>query len=341
MHTKSSRKNFAAAIAMGLLAAQLTFATASFAAQPSPAATRAYNEYLGRAEASMAQDYRPGGALISKELLVPPNAAAQLQAGGVLIQCVAGCASSGVPVPGGLIHDWLGVVFIPGASLPQVLAFVQDYDHAAAHYAPNVTKSRLTARSGDFFRVFLQLKQVEVVTVRFDSDYDVRYTRLDASRVYSISHATHIAQLARGSRDRELPPAENDGFLWRLDSYWRFEQAAGGVYVQCRAISLSRDIPPGLGWVVAPFIKNIPRSSLQFTLSATRAGVLAEPHVPVDKSSRCHPEPARRRGQSEACLPTRQGSLFAGDVSFSHCDDSTGESALASCANPEAQPKGE
>jgi hypothetical protein len=273
---KRSGKKISIAIAAALFAAQLVLAAASFAAQPSPATTGAYNEYLRRAEATMAEDYRPGGAFISRELVAGPNTTAQLQTGDALIRCVAGCDSSGVAVPEGLIHDWVCVVFIPGASLQQVLAFVQDYNAAAANYAPNVTKSGLLARSGDFFRVFLQLKQTEVITVRFDTEYDIRYMRLDASRVYSVSHATRIAQLARGSQDRELPPAQNDGFLWRLDAYWRFEQVAGGVYVQCRAISLSRDIPAGLGWIVAPFIKNIPRKSLQFTLSATRAGVLAE-----------------------------------------------------------------
>lgn len=272
---KRRGKKVLIAIAAAFFAAQFVAAKSSLAAQPSPATTRAYNEYLRRAQESMAEDYSPGTAFISKELLAGPNASAELSAGRVLIRCVAGRDSSGLPVRGGLIHDWLGVVFIPGVSLRQALAFVQDYDHAAAHYAPNVTQSRLLAQSGDFFRVFLQLKQVEVVTVRFDTDYDIRYVRLDASRVYSTSHATRVAQLASGSQDRQLPSAQNDGFLWRLDSYWRFERAAGGVYVQCRAISLSRDIPPGLGWIVAPFIKNIPRKSLQFTLSATRAGVLA------------------------------------------------------------------
>lgn len=265
-------------MAIAVLAAQFACAAAAFAGQPSLATTHAYNEYLQRAEARMGDDYRPGGDFISKELLAEPNATAELNAGRVVIRCVAGCSSSGVSVPGGLIHDWAGVVFVRGASLQEVLSFVQDYDHAAAYYAPDVTKSRLLARSGDSFRVFLQLKQTKVVTVRFDTDYDVRYVRLDASRVYSVSHATRIDQLARGSDDRELPPAQNDGFLWGLDTYWRFEQVSGGVYVECRAISLSRDIPQGLGWIVAPFIKNMPRTSLQFTLSATRGGVISKLH---------------------------------------------------------------
>lgn len=263
-----------AALAAVLFAAQ--FPSRAAAAQPSSATTRAYNDYLRIAESRMAQDYRVGGAFIPEEQLSEPNAGTEPRAGHVLIRCVAGCDSSGVAVPDGLIHDWLGVVFVPGASLPQVLALVQNYDHAADHYAPNVTRSRLLSRSDDSFRVFLQLKQTELLTILFDTEYDVRYVRLDTSRVYSVSHSTRIAQLAPGSQDHELPPTDNDGFLWRLDSYWRFEQVAGGVYIQCRAISLSRDIPRGLGWIVGPFIKNIPRKSLEFTLGATRAALATD-----------------------------------------------------------------
>lgn len=274
------------ALATIVFAAELPRAAA--AAQPSTAATRAYNNYLRLAESRMAEDYRAGGAFIPEELLSGPNTGTELNAGHVLIRCVAGCDSSGVAVPDGLIHDWLGVVFIPGVSLPEALAFVQDYGHAADHYAPNVTQSRLLFRSGDSFRVFLQLKQTDLLTILFDTEYDVRYVRLDDSRVYSVSHSTRIAQLAQGSQDRELPPAENDGFLWRLDSYWRFEEVSGGVYIQCRAISLSRDIPRGLGWIVAPFIKNIPRKSLEATLGSTRAALLrgSPPASPARKQDR-------------------------------------------------------
>ncbi len=295
---KRSGKRVLARVGMAVLAAQFAGAAASFAGQPSPATTRSYNDYLHRAEARMAEDYRPGGDFISNALVAESNATAELKAGRVAIRCVAGCSSDGVAIPGGLIHDWLGVVFVPGASLQQVLSFVQDYNHAAAYYAPDVTKSRLVTRSGDSFRVFLQLKQTEVVTVRFDTDYDVRYVRLDALRVYSVSHSTRIAQLAHGTGDHELPPAQNDGFLWRLDSYWRFEQVPGGVYVECRAISLSRDIPTGLGWIVAPFIRNIPRTSLQSTLSATRAGV-------ISKLRPANPKHAIPERQSTESLHTR------------------------------------
>jgi hypothetical protein len=72
---------------------------------------------------------------------------------------------------------------------------------------------------------------------------------------------------------RELPPGQDHGFLWRLNSYWRFEERDGGVYVECEAISLTRNVPLGLGWLVNPIIRSLPRESLANTLWATREAV--------------------------------------------------------------------
>jgi len=63
-----------------------------------------------------------------------------------------------------------------------------------------------------------------------------------------------------GSRDeRVLQPDGGHGFLWRLYSYWRFEQRDTGVIVECRAISLTRDVPFGLGWAIEPIIQKLPQ----------------------------------------------------------------------------------
>jgi hypothetical protein len=35
-------------------------------------------------------------------------------------------------------------------------------------------------------------------------------------------------------------------------------------------VSLTRDVPVGLGWLVEPIIRNLPRESLANTLSAMR-----------------------------------------------------------------------
>jgi hypothetical protein len=180
-----------------------------------------------------------------------------------------------LPVPGGLIHHWMGVVFIPGASLQQTLALLQGYDEHSRIYAPRVLRSKLIQHNGDDFKVFLRLRDIHIITVVLDTDYDVHYVRLDPARACSQSYSTRVAEVERvGQRDEHDKPVGHDGgYLWRLNSYWRFWERDGGVYVQLEAISLTRDIPDGLGWLVRPFITSIPRESLVFTLNRTRAAL--------------------------------------------------------------------
>ncbi len=186
-------------------------------------------------------------------------------------------------VPGGLVHHWIATVFVPRASITQALALAQDYDHHQEFYRPEVAKSKLLERSGDDFKVFLRLKRTKVVTVILNTEHDVHYTLLDATRAYSRSYSTRIAEVEHPdqAQEHERPLGRDRGFLWRLYSYWRFYQADGGVYIQCEAISLTRDVPAGLGWIVRPFIEKIPRESLGFTLGSTRNALLAGMANPV------------------------------------------------------------
>jgi hypothetical protein len=77
------------------------------------------------------------------------------------------------------------------------------------------------------------------------------------------------------SDEREKAPGNDNGFMWRMETWWRMEERDGGVYVQSEVVSLTRDIPTGLGWMVGPFVNSIPQESLAFTLGATRKAVVA------------------------------------------------------------------
>ena len=75
----------------------------------------------------------------------------------------------------------------------------------------------------------------------------------------------------------------------RLDSYWRFQEKDGGVYVECRAISLTRDVPKGLGWIIEPIVRQLPGQSLTNTLTATRQALpsgAVQASLPAQPSSR-------------------------------------------------------
>jgi hypothetical protein len=173
-------------------------------------------------------------------------------------------------VPDGLIHDWVGAVFIPGVTLANTLRFVEDYDNHKRFYGPEVVDSKLLSHNGSDYQIFMRLVKKKILTVVLNTYHDVHYTQLDQRRWYSRSSTTRIAEL---DGERELPPGRDHGFLWRLNSYWRFEERDGGVYVECEAISLTRNVPLGLGWLVNPIIRSLPQESLSNTLRATRVAL--------------------------------------------------------------------
>jgi hypothetical protein len=168
-------------------------------------------------------------------------------------------------VPGGLIHDWLGVSFFPGARIAGVRALMQDYESYKRIYTPDVIDSRMLARDGDRFRVFLRMQNKQLITVTYDSEYEVSYSAPSADRMEVVSHSTRIRQ-----------DGNDLGFLWRLNSYWRFAEADGGVYAECRSISLSRGIPFGFGWLRGA-LEKFPRDSMVRTMDATRRAALVQP----------------------------------------------------------------
>jgi hypothetical protein len=185
-------------------------------------------------------------------------------------------AGSPIECPGGLIHHWAGGIFIAGASVDEVLRILQDYDHQSTYYTPDVERSKLESRDGDHFRAFLRFRRKKVITVVLNTEHDIHYFRDSPAQAHSRSSATRIAQVENPgtTREREKTPGDDDGFLWRMETWWRIKAADGGVYVQSEVVSLTRAIPPGLGWLVGPFVTSIPKETLAFTLEATRKAVL-------------------------------------------------------------------
>jgi len=182
-----------------------------------------------------------------------------------------------VPCPSGMIHHWTGVVFIPSAKLGDVLSVLEDYDHHSVYYAPDVERSKTESRDGDHFRVFMRFRRHKVITVVLNTEHEVQYFRDIPGKAHSRSSAIRIAEVedAGKSDERERTPGDDGGFLWRMETWWRMEEGDGGVYVQSEVASLTRDIPVGLGWMIRPFVTDIPKETLTFTLQATRKAVQA------------------------------------------------------------------
>ena len=256
----------------------LAAATPAQTAELKPETLAAFDSCVRQAEQKMDEELRRNAFLLPDAWPAQRRDAAyqRLRRGEMIVERL-NRNDGEAQAPHGLIHHWAGIVFIPGATLAQTLALIRDYDHHHDVYSPEVMRSRLVRREGDDFQIFLRLRKHKVTTVVLDTEYDVRFVRLDAHRVYSRSHSTRSAEVENpGSRDeRDRPPGNDHGYLWALDNYWRFLETKDGVFVQCEAISLTRDIPTGLGWLIGPFVQSIPRESLEFTLTTTRKAVAA------------------------------------------------------------------
>jgi hypothetical protein len=135
-----------------------------------------------------------------------------------------------------------------------------------------VRRSHTISRQGETFKTFAQLYMKKVISVVLNTEYDVRYTRLSATRVHTLSYSTRIAEVQNpGTADeKEAPAGQDSGYRWRFNNYCLVEERAEGAYVQCESVSLSRAIPTGLAWLVGPFVNSIPRESLEFTLGSMR-----------------------------------------------------------------------
>ena len=195
---------------------------------------------------------------------------AQIRKGTILVEL---CSSKRpLQVPDGLIHDWIGVICIPGTTVEKTLALLQNYDNHKNIYQPEVIGSKLTGRQGNDFQIYLRLRKRRIITVILDTDHDVHYFSVNSMRWACYSRTTRISEVedAGKATEKVLPPDTGYGFLWRLHSYWRFAESENCIYIQCRAISLTRDVPKALAWIIEPIILKLPSESLKATLEATR-----------------------------------------------------------------------
>jgi hypothetical protein len=184
-----------------------------------------------------------------------------------------------IKVPGGLIHDWVGVVFVPGVSIQGAVSFLQDYDNHCRTYKPDVRRSKLLDHTDDNFKIYLQFYKESPRRVSFNTVFEVHYSQIDATHVISRAISTRVAELQNAEQpdSPEFPVGQGHGYMWRLNNYWRVEERDGGVYAQVETIALSRDVPAIFAWFVNPLVRRVSQESLATLLSATRQGLLAKP----------------------------------------------------------------
>jgi len=231
----------------------------------------AWDAYVKEADVRLQQRGTSGRFLWMDESM---DRAARVRGGEVVIAPVVNHGSESVPH--GLIHDWIGAVFIPGATVESLLAVVHDYDSYQEIYRPVVTSSRTlgcTDNSQDFQMVWQ--RKVLFVSAAMQGRYHNHEFTLDAHRGYSVADAVEVREIQGylHAGERMLPPDTGNGFIWRIRSMARFEERDGGVYLELEAMALTRDIPASLAWLVNPVVNRLSVNSLTTTLRQTRDAV--------------------------------------------------------------------
>jgi hypothetical protein len=249
----------------------LAASQAALLAQVPAAAEADYNQYVTTAESRLTGQH---------ESNQPPASSAiqnRVKQGELVIEKLT--PDKDADPPGAMLHDWRGTAFAPGATASDFERVMRDFPAYSTVYAPQVLRADVTSHDSDQYKVTMRVKQKHVLTVVLDTAYDVSFGGSDPAHGWSTSRSTAISEIAYAGTDKEraLGPKEEHGFLWRLNTYWTYEERDGGLYLQIESISLTRSIPAGLGWVARPFVESVPRESLEFTLRKTCEALKNQP----------------------------------------------------------------
>jgi hypothetical protein len=251
-------------------------AVAIAAAQPQAKTIAAFDAYARLTERRLDAELANPEQFLRVETHPPARRQAELtrlRGGEVLIERLETQVNGRrLEAPNALIHHWIATIFLPGVGLNRVVAVLQDYDHHAQLFAPAVARSKLRARNGDDFRMYLRLVRTKVIMVVLDTENDVRYSAPRADRMEFRARSTSVREVQDAGKPAETIKVAGDGhgFMWRLNTYGRLEARGDGTFVQFETVSLSRDIPFGLGWAIGPFVTSVPKESLLFTLETLR-----------------------------------------------------------------------
>ena len=177
-----------------------------------------------------------------------------------------------IKVRNGIVHHWYGAALVPDVTLDEVLFLVKDYDTHGEVFADVQESDTINGTvDGDVFDIRYRFLKKKLITVVYETEHHVEYTRVGTARAYSMSRTTKVQEVEDpDGRDERKPPDTGRGFMWRINSYWRFEERAEGVWIESESISLTRNIPLLLRPIIGPFVNGVPEDTLTSTLEAVR-----------------------------------------------------------------------
>jgi hypothetical protein len=239
-----------------------------------PHTLKAWGTYVAATEARIARELaEPSRFLISDFSDDAAAVRGVIGAGSIPIAKLATRDAHGkhIAVPDGSIAHWRGAVLLRGVSLDALLHRLQHPPERGPH-PQDVLAIRVVDRRPDRLTLAIRMTRSAIVTVTYDTEHTIDYRRHGPGRASSRSVSTRIVEVedAGTSAERILPEGQDRGFLWRMNSYWRYEQVPDGVVVELESLTLSRGIPMGLGMIVEPTVDRIARESILRTLESVR-----------------------------------------------------------------------
>lgn len=187
-------------------------------------------------------------------------------------------ATSEIEIDGGMINHWRGTALIPKLPLDVLMRTLHE-PQPGAHKQEDVLSTRVVRTGEGSQKLYLRLRRTKFVTVVYDTEYDTNYRRLTPDRAVSQTLSTRIVEIehAGTSQERALPEGRDRGYVWRLYSYWRFQQSGDDVIIQVESLTLSRKLPTLIGPLIRPLINKTARESMTRTLNSMRARFASRP----------------------------------------------------------------
>jgi hypothetical protein len=258
------------------LLAAMAFPVEASAATLKPETVAAWDDYLQSANANLQDRLRPGGSFLWT--FEDAERAAKVHSGEIVVAPATG--QNPRKVSGGLIHDWMGAVFVPNLKLDDILKVTRDYDRYKEFYRPSVVESKAIARDSaeDKFWMLLMNKAFFLKTA-LETQCQATNVRLDDHRFYSISRTTRVQEVDEYGQPGEYrkPEGQGSGYIWKLYSVARLEERDDGVYIELEAMALSRTIPAAFRVVADPIVRRVSRNSLLISLKQTEEAVSGKP----------------------------------------------------------------
>jgi hypothetical protein len=242
-----------------------------------PETIQAFDRYIASTEAKMQPRWSGENFLWFDDT---SEIRLRLLAGAVVAQPVQG--NGIVALPGGLIQDWIGAVFVPKTTLKETLSLVQDYPQHTQIYKPDVSDVKVLSHSGNDYTIRTRVvKSKFFISDVVDIDNQIHFVSLDSKRVYSRSVSQRIAEISNAGKhnEHELPVGHDRGLVWRANGYWFFEESDGGVFITCQSVTLTRDIPFLLAKVLSPLVHELPAEALKTSLEQTRSAIVNQPKL--------------------------------------------------------------